>query len=570
SAAFLGGALQIVTIESAARNKTIAPGETTRVAFRLKVLKNYHIQSNKPTDPALIPTELAVKAPAGIIVSDISYPAPRMESFEFAQGKKYAVFADGAVIVADVAASKSANPGLLDIRATLSYQGCNQQQCYPPQEATAAVRIGIGTKSSPPENDDYFTASASLKENEQQSPVTDAVRRYGFAGVFGFAYLAGLLLSLTPCVFPLIPITLGYFRGQASDSRSQTVKLALAYVAGLCTTYSVLGLAAATTGSLFGAWLSNPLVLAFFALIVAAMALSMFGFYELKAPAFLAGKSGAKAGLGGAFVMGLLFGVVAAPCTGPATIALLTFVGQLAKPVLGFSIFFVLGLGITTPLLALAVFSGNLPRSGAWMDWVKHFMGAMMLGAAVYFLKPLIGSQITNWTLGATAAGFGVWLAVFEKSGWKPKSLAIARIGVGVALLALGISMFVPKGPGIVWQQYSPAKVTQAQADKKPVVIDFWATWCAACMELKEGAFRDKNAVRESEEFVRLHVDATDSKKPEVQAALARFKVIGLPTVIFINANGVETGERLLGNVSGKEFAQRLHEARGKRLVPQD
>lgn len=560
----------IVTISATVRNTTVAPGGRTIAAVTMNVAKGYHIQSNKPSDETLIPTELAISGPAFVKVEKIVYPRPKYQSFAFSSGKSYPVYEDGAVALAHVVIAPGAAEGPVALKATLSYQGCTDEQCYPPGEATARISFAVGKTTSAPSTAAVFEeappggTTPDLRLTSQSDPFAGVVRDRGWLALFALVFGAGLLLSLTPCVFPLIPVTLGYFQGQASNNRMRVITLALVYVAGLSATYSALGLAAATSGALFGSWLSNPWVLGFFAVIIAAMGVSMLGLFDLRAPGFLTSKSGAKAGYGGAFVMGLLFGVVAAPCTGPATIALLTFVGQLARPVVGLLLFFVLALGITTPLLLLAIFSGSLPRSGAWMEWVKHFMGVLMLGAALYFLRPAIGPTATAYAMGALALVLGIWLGFFEHSGWKPAGLAVLRTAVGAALIVFGALQLVPKSPGIEWEPYSNARVQQAAAQSKPVIIDFGATWCAACEELKEGAFRDRRVVALSREFVRLSFDATDSRSKAVKQIQQRYGVRGLPTVIFLGADGREATDRILSNVPASRLLEHMRRAKGE------
>ncbi|MCC6483525.1 MAG: thioredoxin family protein [Armatimonadetes bacterium] len=571
--AFSGpGGQPVVKLTAKARNKTVAPGDATVVAVRLNVLNGFHIQSNKPSDETLIPTVLEVRAPASVRIKNIVYPTPKQKAFSFSNGKQYPVYEDGDVILVKAEVTPTAPQASTALQMRVSYQGCTDEQCYPPDEATSKVQLVVGPETSAASTEALFrepeaTVAPDLQLASQSNPFAGVVRDRGWVILFALVFGAGLLLSLTPCVFPLIPVTLGYFQGQASDSRARLIALAITYVAGLCTTYSILGFAAATSGALFGSWLSNPWVLGTFAVIIAAMGLSMLGLYELKPPAFLASKSGAKAGYGGAFVMGLLFGVVAAPCTGPATIALLTFVGQLARPMVGLLLFFVLALGITTPLLALAIFSGSLPRSGAWMEWVKHFMGVLMLGAAVYFLRTVTGLTTASYMMGALAIGAGLWLAFVEHSGWKPVSLAVVRVGAGTVLVLFGIAQVLPKGAGIEWEPYAEARIQQAAEKSQPVIIDFGATWCAACEELKEGAFRDPKVVALSRDFVRLSFDATDSRSERVKEVQKRFGVRGLPTVIFLGPNGKEAADRVLSNVPPSRLLERMHKTRGSASV---
>ena len=189
-----------------------------------------------------------------------------------------------------------------------------------------------------------------------------------------FVFVMGLALNLTPCVYPLIPITIGYFGGQAEGNTKKLTFMGLAFVMGMALTYSIVGVVTALTGAIFGSLMQNPIVIIAIVVVLIALSLSMFGLYEFRLPNSWMNKAGgARGGLFGAFFMGLTMGIVAAPCIGPFVLGLITFVAATADPFKGFLMFFVLALGLGTPYLFLAIFSGQikkLPRSGVWMEAV--------------------------------------------------------------------------------------------------------------------------------------------------------------------------------------------------------
>ena len=209
-----------------------------------------------------------------------------------------------------------------------------------------------------------------------------------------FVFLGGLALNLTPCVYPLIPITIGYFGGQTEGSTKKLFLMGSFFVIGMAVTYSVIGVVTALSGAVFGALLQNSIVIIFIALVFVVLSLSMFGVYEFQLPNSLVAKAGgAKSGYFGAFFMGLTMGIVAAPCIGPFVLGLVTYVAAKADPFFGFLMFFVLALGLGAPYLVLAVFSGKikkLPRAGVWMESVKHIFGFILIGMALYFILPLL------------------------------------------------------------------------------------------------------------------------------------------------------------------------------------
>ena len=245
----------------------------------------------------------------------------------------------------------------------------------------------------------------------QQGPETPGPL-YGWAMIWTLLgiFAGGMALNLTPCVYPLIPITVSYFSGRSGKGR--LIGHGLCYIGGLSITNSILGVVAALTGSLMGAMLQNPLVLTTVAAILIFFATSLFGFWELRLPSSLMqAASTSYAGYLGTIFMGLTLGVVAAPCIGPFILGLLTWVASLGSPWLGFTIFFTLSLGLGLPLFFLAIFSGHidkLPRSGEWMIWVKKSMGWVLVAMAAYFIRPIFPKTVGVFLFAAGATPVSV------------------------------------------------------------------------------------------------------------------------------------------------------------------
>jgi len=372
-------------------------------------------------------------------------------------------------------------------------------------------------------------------------------------------FAGGMALNLTPCVYPLLPITLSYFGGRAlgdggRSSLGPRLAHALAYVAGLSVTNALLGTAAALTGGLMGGLLQNSWVLVGVAAVLLVFATSLLGLWELRLPGFFNRLASARAaGYAGSVFMGATLGVVAAPCIGPFVLGLLTWVASLGSPLLGFLIFLTLSLGMGLPLFLLALFSdrlGRLPRSGAWMVWVRAAMGWILAGMAANYLRPLLGARAGNLLLAAVALGAGVHL--LRAHGAQEESPWFRRVRLGTALAAAGLLVFfvgqgMREGSAAPWQPYRAGILEEAQARRMPVVLDFSASWCAPCRRLEEETFSDPQVVDLARKgFFLVKVDLTRGDDPQLQALVERFQIRGVPTVVFLDSSGREVRERRL------------------------
>ncbi len=414
----------------------------------------------------------------------------------------------------------------------------------------------VQSTNQEPKIEDVKT-EVSKVDSADDSSIASTLENSGLFLSLIFIFLAGLALNLTPCVYPLIPITIGYFGGQSEGKTSRLVMLGLLYMLGMALTYSVVGVVTALSGAVFGSLLQNPIVIVIIALLFVALALSQFGVYEFKLPdSWVMKAGGAKGGGFGAFFMGLTMGIVAAPCIGPFVLGLVTYVAAKADPLYGFLMFFVLALGLGFPYLLLAIFSGkikSLPRAGLWMEGVKHIFGFLLVGMAFYFLDPILPKAIQGYTLPIFGIIAAIILLFVDKTANDAKGFRIFKIVFSLIVLAISIYALIPSEKlEPEWKKFSIENYEASLKNNERMVIDFYADWCIPCKELDALTFSDKRVLKEFERFTVYKVDMTKNNETN-ESLRKRFNVIGMPTVLIIDSKGNEI-KRLTGFVNADEF----------------
>ncbi len=384
-------------------------------------------------------------------------------------------------------------------------------------------------------------------------------------------FVGGIATALTPCVYPLIPITVAVFGASKATSRRQSTALTLTYILGIAVTFTTMGVAAALTGKAFGSALGNVYVVVALALLLVVFAISMFGGFDFNLPSGLQTKLATvgKSGYSGALMMGLVAGLVAAPCTGPVLSGVLLHVATTQNISLGALLLFVYALGLGVPFFLIGALALKLPKAGAWMDLIKSLFGNALLAVAVIYIRdafPLVREALSLRTVayGAIIAsvlvGLGVLAGALHRSFKVWPSDGLMK-GVGVLLVVLGIALR-PEAPLAEaktafgdWRTSEPVALADAAGSKRPLLIDFFADWCAACKELDRFVYTDPRFADEARRFVLARINGTD-ETPEIERLYKKYGIQGLPTVIFIDSDGkVHSELTVTGYLEPQEFS---------------
>lgn len=559
------GALSLAAPSRAAESKvslalrptSASPGGAVELIIEVTIAPGWHINAHQPNQKFLVPTTLTLALPEGVTAGAVDYPAPKSKSFAFAGDLQLLVYEGTLPLRAAIQVPAGFRGDAVAIDAVLRFQACDDTTCLPPTSVSRAFSLPL--QGAPPAASGASGGAAPLAAGAGAGGgfrVADLLAEYGLVLTLGAVLLLGLGLNLTPCVYPLISVTIAYFGGQAR-SRGRTAWLAALYVLGIAASFSALGLAAAFSGGIFGSTLQRPAVVLFIVALMVALSLSSFGVYQFQPPAPLMRWAGGSAsGAAGAMFMGLTMGVVAAPCVGPIVVGLLVFVGSRQDAGLGFLLFFFLALGMGLPYVVLAIAAGSLtslPRSGEWLAWTEHLFGCILLCLAAYYLAPLLPAPWKSWLLPAAIAVSGAYLGFIDRAGRALRGFPALKAAVGVLMIVIAAWLIRPTGAAqaIAWEPVEQWVAAGRDADR-PVLLEFGAEWCIPCREMESTTYVHPEVVREADRFRMVKADITE-ETPTTTALTTAYDVKGVPTVILFSPTGGEH-RRMVGYVGPDEM----------------
>ncbi len=545
--------------------RVTAAGE---LAIAIDIEPGYYIYRDKFAVSAVTPG-LTLGAPA----------LPPSESKDDPEFGVVEIYRDRAEFVVPVTARPAGALAETEVR----YQGCAEDGiCYPPIRKTVGFTFTAGTPapaSAPPTGASGLSASDRIAQQLGERSLAATLAT--FLGL-------GLLLSLTPCVFPMVPILSGIIVGQAQPvTAARGLALSTTYVVAMALTYTLAGIAAGLAGKNLQAAFQQPAVIVAFAAVFVALALSMFGFYELQLPAALQSRldglsrrqrSGSYPGVA---VMGVLSAIIVGPCVAPPLAGALAYIGQTGSPVTGGAALFALGLGMGAPLLALGASAGALlPRAGAWMDRVKQVFGVIFLGVAIWFLERVIAPAATLMLWAALALGAAVFLGALTRLAERAPAAARLAQALGVLLLVYGAALVVgaaagardplrPLAPLVAGGAPAASNavpftavksaadverhLAAADARGQAVMLDVYADWCIECKHLERETFTAPAVRTRLADMLLLRADVTANDAAD-RALLARYELFGPPAVLFFRDGAEQRANRLVGFADAEDF----------------
>jgi thioredoxin:protein disulfide reductase len=473
----------------------------------------------------------------------------------------------------------------------LHYQGCADDGfCYPPE--TRQIKLGIDDKLALSTVEFYTSETPPQNEGVENSSnqVESVFFNQHWAMTLLIFYGFGLLLAFTPCILPMVPVLSGIIVGHGhAISTRKAFFLSLSYVVSMAITYAIVGAVVALLGSNLQIIMQSPWAISLFSILFIILALSMFGYFELKLPVSwqaklaLANRSQASGHYLSAAVMGCLSTLILSPCVTAPLIGVLSYIAHSGNIIMGGVSLFLLGLGMGTPLILIGTSAGRwLPKSGRWMNAVKYFFGVLLLAVAIYLLARILPTYLVML----------LWATLFIFSGVYAGALIPAyshhdkfKQASGIMLFVYGLLILIGAsmgstnplqpltswggGPAVSasWSTTTVSNLADVQkgiinAEGRPVILDFYADWCASCHEMEASTFKDPRVLAALKDFVVIKVDIT-ANNSQAKALLQTYSVVAPPTFLFFNKQGMEIPKlTLVGEVNSEEFLKQLNLAR--------
>lgn len=594
---------------------TVTAGGRAEASVTLAIEPGWHINANPPSPDYMIPTAVELKGAGGITAGRPAYPAGKPVKVGFDESP-ISVYSGEAVVKLTLAAAPGAPNGEHVLKGRVRFQSCNDEVCLAPAGVPFEIAVTVtgGASAAPPQAGaaasgparapppqgapgampapgaepipattpapatvqspapamaqppapGAMPAPASGGASILDNPIARALDRGGWAA-FLTLFLVGLALNLTPCVYPMLGVTVSIFGARRAAPPLQVFAFAVIYVLGMAVMYSALGLVAALTGGLFGGFLANPLVLAAIGLLMLALALSMFGLYEFQIPPQLLSKLGGAGATSaaGVFASGLVVGIFAAPCIGPPVVALLAIVGAKGDPWFGFTTLFTLALGLGAPYLVLGTFSNllqNLPRSGEWMVWVKKVFGVILVAVGAFYLLLALAPRWAGWVVPVALVLGGLYLGFVERSANARRGFRALKWATGLAALAAGVFIFVTTpARGVAFRAFAPGDLEAALRGGRIAMLDFSADWCVPCHELDRRTFTDRRVIARARDFETFKVDLTHYDSPDAERWRRQYGISGVPTIVFLAPDGSEVqAARVEGFLPPARFLEKM------------
>jgi thiol:disulfide interchange protein DsbD len=573
------------------------PGESVEITIQTDITHPFHLYA--PGDKTGIALSYSVESPA-LDSFFASYPAPAVKDYP-ALGEKLLLYEGVIYSTLEVKIAAAASAGRINLPVKVSYQACTDTICTPPAFETleAALEI-ISNITAPaagapgiaaPEKSAQNTAASSSAdadgkaEPKKQSSFSQFYEKSIFLAI-AMAFIWGLISSLTPCVYPMIPITVAFFGSQAADgSRKKTFALALTFTVGMAISFAALGVIVTFIGVDPGSIMSNAWVVAALTFLLLFFAGALFEFYEIKMPDSIMAKLGqSEPGYFGAFSMGLTMGLVAAPCVGPFAGSLLIFVSAVNSAAIGFLMLFSYGMGLGMLFLAVAMGAKFLPKSGMWMIRLKNFFGLVILWLTLYFMQfvtPLyLMLGAASFYSVVTASILGIFSTVDENTplvnhfakGAGVVCLALAALFAFMAVLESGAAPAYTPGrlllaarpadeinqPKDSWLDNYEEGMKKARAENKPVIIDFYADWCLPCRQIEAQIFKNSEFIAASSRFIKIKLDCTQPSNEGAVIKNKKYNSPYMPYIIFYDSKGEKSGIEVRGYTSLAEMLETI------------